>query len=191
MGKKANHFKFAHIGEQIRRLRLGNHMSLTDLAAQIDTSRSFLSQLEQGKTLPSLSTLKSIANSLGVTVGSLIDDPEENNQPTIKADERPRLQRLQAGVSIEALTHREIHKQMQPILVTLKPKAISGHEGYVHQGQEFGYVLKGQLKVELEGTTHVLDEGDSIYFDSSRPHQFTNVSDDETIALWVVCPPSF
>ncbi len=178
-------------GEKIRRLRQSNHMSLGDLAEKVDTSRSFLSQLEQGKTLPSLVTLKSIADAFGVTVGSLVDEPQVDHSPVVKAEERPKISHLQSGMYIDALTFRDVHKTMQPLLVRMEPGSNSGHEGYTHKGQEFGFILKGQVTVELDSAKYELKTGDSIYFDSSRPHRFSNQGDEDTLLLWVVTPPTF
>jgi len=181
------------LGEKVRQLRLASHKSLGDLAAAVDTSRSFLSQIEQGKTSPSLMTLKSIAAALGVTVGSLIDEPPPADQAAavVKMDARPRIEQLQAGVVIEALTYRDMHKTMQPMILRLAAGASSGQNGYVHTGQEFGIVLQGDLQVDIDGVRHHLREGDSIYFDASRPHRFTNDSEGETVAVWVVTPATF
>lgn len=178
-------------GEKIRRLRQAEHMSLSDLAAQVDTSRSFLSQLERGKTTPSLTTLKTIADALGVTVGSLIDEPSHEGSPVIRRAKRPKFAHLQAGMKVEALTHRDIHKSMQPLLFTLQPGASSGGEVYSHHGQEFGFVVTGALEVVVDGSRYKLDEGDSIYFECSKPHQFRNSGDETMVAVWVVTPPTF
>jgi transcriptional regulator with XRE-family HTH domain len=167
-------------------------MSLGDLAAIVNTSRSFLSQVEQGKTLPSLGTLKAIAAALTVTVGSLIDEPQDVDAgPVVRAGERSKIDQLQPGIAIEALTHKDIHKIMQPMILKLEPNATSGHERYVHKGQEFAHVLSGQVDLEIEGAVHHLEVGDSIYFDSSRPHRFMNPTSQETHVLWVVTPPTF
>jgi transcriptional regulator with XRE-family HTH domain len=178
-------------GEKIKRLRLAHHMSLGDLAEKVQTSRSFLSQLEQGKSLPSLGTLKAIADAFDVTIGSLVDEPKEIKCPLVKSEDRPRVNQLQSGIQIESLTYREMHKTLQPLMLTLQPGANSGYEGYVHKGQEFGYVVKGKLIVELDEEKYEMNAGDSIYFDSSRPHRFTNTSNEETVAVWVITPPTF
>jgi len=192
MARTGKRTDVGELGAHIRRLRLSKHMSLGDLAAQVGTSRSFISQVEQGKALPSLGTLKSIASALAVTVGSLIDEPPTKTAgPVLRASSRPKIDRLHAGVVIEALTHRDTHKNMEPILARLEPGAISGQEGYVHNGQEFGIVIKGSLHMELDGATYELNEGDSIYYDSSRPHRFINPTDSETVVIWVITPPTF
>ena len=77
MNRDQNDNGNTQLGQHLRQLRLAQHMSLGDLATKVNTSRSFLSQLEQGKTMPSVATLKVIAGTLGVTVGSLIDEPKD------------------------------------------------------------------------------------------------------------------
>lgn len=179
------------LGDKIRRLRQLHHMSLGDLAERVDTSRSFLSQLEQGKTLPSLVTLKSIADAFGVSVGSLVDEPREDHSPLVRSEERPKVSHLQSGVLIEALTFRDIHKTMQPLMLRMEPGSNSGYEGYTHKGQEFGFVIKGQLTIEIDHSKYEVKVGDSIYFDSSRPHRFWNEGPEEMVAVWVITPPTF
>lgn len=192
MRKKQRSSDDGQLGAHIRGLRLSRHMSLGDLAAVVDTSRSFLSQVEQGQALPSLGTLKAIASALAVTVGSLIDEPPAGSAgPVVTEEMRGRLESLQTGVVIEALTGREIHKVMQPILLRLESGATSGREGYAHGGQEFGFVLQGHLQVEVDQTLYRLKEGDTIYFDSSRPHRLSNPGDGEAVAIWVVAPATF
>jgi transcriptional regulator with XRE-family HTH domain len=184
-------FMSNEFGEKIKRLRVAHHMSLGDLAEKVQTSRSFLSQLEQGKSLPSLGTLKAIADAFDVTVGSLVDEPKEVKSPLVKVADRPKVNQLQTGILIESLTYREMHKTLQPLILTLQPGANSGYEGYIHKGQEFGFVVKGKMTVELDDNTYEMNAGDSIYFDSSRPHRFVNNSDGETVAVWVITPPTF
>jgi transcriptional regulator with XRE-family HTH domain len=179
------------LGERIRRLRLGRHMSLGDLTTLVNISRSFLSQVEQGKTMPSVTTLKSIANGLNVTVGSLIDEPPEMTCPVIRSNNRPKIEHLQSGVTLEALTCRDMHKVMEPFFIRLQAHASSGNEGYSHRGQEFGIVIQGSMQVQVDGIQYDLNEGDSIYFDSTRSHRFVNPGDIETLAMWVISPPTF
>lgn len=191
MAQAKQRANITHLGDRIRQFRMSRHMSLGDLAGKVDTSRSFLSQVEQGKTMPSVTTLKSIADALDVTVGALIDDPEESAGPVVHANERPRIEHLQSGITLESLTHRDVHKVMQPLFGRLEPGASTGYGGHVHQGQECVVVLKGRLDVEVDGTNHTLGEGDSIYFDSSRPHRFVNPGEKETLVIWVASPPTF
>jgi len=179
------------LGEKIRRLRQVNHLSLSDLADKIDASRSFISQIEQGKTAPSLQTLKHLASALNCTVGSLVDDPVGPTAPTVAADQRPKIDRLRSGVTIESLTYPDIHKSMEPLLIVLDPGANSGPESYQHRGEEFIFVIGGRLLLQLNGEEYPLEEGGSAYFDSSRPHRFANPGTEKTFALWVITPPSF
>ena len=74
----------------------------------------------------------------------------------------------------------------------LEPRATSGEKKYRHFGQEFVYVLKGSLHINLAESSYVLQEGDSIYFESSTPHSFFNPSPSKKAeALWIDTPPTF
>jgi mannose-6-phosphate isomerase-like protein (cupin superfamily) len=79
---------------------------------------------------------------------------------------------------------------MEPHLFRIAPDAGSG-ESYSHEGEEFLYVLKGELHIRLDGTQYDLKQGDSFYFESATPHQWRNPGSKETWVIWVNTPPTF
>ena len=79
---------------------------------------------------------------------------------------------------------------MEPHLFRVAPKAGSG-ESYAHDGEEFLYVLRGELHIELEEERYRLQPGDSFYFESTTPHSWKNPGRSETWLLWVNTPPTF
>jgi len=181
------------IGINIKRLREDKNITLRTFAKNADVSPSFMSQIETGKALPSLDTLKKIANCLSTTVGNLIGENQAaaGSTPIMRSAERKHLDRIGAGINMYMLTSPDPNKQMEPLLFKLDPKASSGSHTYRHFGQEFVMVLKGMLEITLNDAVYVLKTGDSIYFNSSTPHAFKNTGKEETEAIWVITPPTF
>ncbi|MDD3088363.1 MAG: XRE family transcriptional regulator [Candidatus Omnitrophica bacterium] len=180
------------VGVNIKRAREEIGLTLRGLAEKLGMSASFLSQVENGKASPSLSSLKNISDALNITVSKLIEggQPVEDS-PIVKANERKYLNEAGKGINLYLLTSRDPNKQMEPLLFKLKEGATSGDTSYRHFGQEFVLVLRGAIEITLNETSYILRKGDSIYFNSSVPHSFRNIGKEEAEAVWVVTPPTF
>ena len=179
------------IGHNIKRHREQLKISIRELAKKLTVSASFLSQLEKGKALPSVTTLKSIADALQTTVGILVGEGEKVlHNPLVRAIERKSLKNVE-GQTLFLLTSPDYNKQMEPILFEFDENATSGDSLYQHFGQEFVFILDGGLEITLNEKRYFLDKGDSIYFNSQNPHFVKNVHQGVTRALWVITPPTF
>lgn len=179
------------LGRNLKRIRKARGIPLQRVADNVGVSKSFLSQIENGKAVPSLSKLKEIVNFLNTSISTLLEEQDHHEKPVLREQHRKELM-YQNGIAMALLTHPEPYKQIQPMFFRLKPGASSGTKPYQHFGQEFVYVVDGELEICLQGTSHILYSGDSIYFPSSTPHSFRNPSEDEeTEALWVDTPPTF
>ena len=180
------------VGANIRRLRKDKNFSSREFAQKIGVSPSFISQVEKGKISPSLSKLKDIADGLNTTVGLLIGETVHNSSsPVVRKANRRHTNHLGDGIDVELLTLSDPFKQMEPILIKLESHASSGDHQYQHYGQEFIFVLKGSIKICLNSKEYILNEEDSMYFNSNIPHSFQNMCRGISEALWVVTPPSF
>ncbi len=181
----------AEIGARLREARLQRGLSLRSVAQSLGVSASLVSQVETGKTQPSVSTLYAMVNHLGVSmdellgVGSSAPTPPGvippiwgHSGPVLpavqRAVENPVLE-MENGVRWERLAVGE-GGPGDAILVTYQPGASSSIEGKLmrHTGVEHAYILDGELTLQLEFDTHVLGPGDSLQFDSVRPHLFSN-----------------
>lgn len=78
---------------------------------------------------------------------------------------------------------------MEPLVFTLQPKGHTGKQLNVHEGEEFGLVLEGKIKVQIGKEFYTLEQGDSISFDSMLPHKFRNIGKGKAKVLWVVFSP--
>lgn len=180
------------IGERIKKSRNDRGLSLRELAAKVDLSASFLSQIEQGKASPSIENLKKIATSLDVKVSYLIEDEEEkNNTELVRTSERKYIESLDSNTKMALLTSSNMDKSMEPILYEIGPYGESGRNYYTHNGEEFIFIVEGQLDVYINDEIHSLNEGDSLYFKSTQKHRFKNNTDKVSRAIWVVNPPTF
>jgi transcriptional regulator with XRE-family HTH domain len=166
------------IGDNLRSARLEKGWSMRELAAEAEVSPSLISQIENGRTMPSVRTLYSLAEALSLPVTKHLD------QPVLRRKDRPRIP-LQGGIIWERLT-QSAEQAIELIQTEYPAGASSGNRMSRHAGREFGLVLEGELTLELGFDTYVLQSGDSITFDSTRPHRLVNNGSFPMRAIWVV-----
>jgi transcriptional regulator with XRE-family HTH domain len=178
------------LGSIIRKIRQEQGKTIREIAEKAKITRSLLSQIENSKANPSIRSLKSIADALNVSIGSFFDDSEENSRScVIKADNRKVL-RTQSGVSFYLLTQGLKNHSIE-FLYNVYEKGASTGDFYSHEGEECGFVLQGKLEVLYGEQTFILEAGDSIYYNSNQPHKCTNLSEGETVVIWVNSPPTW
>jgi transcriptional regulator with XRE-family HTH domain len=165
------------IGTQIQRLRRQQNRTLDELAKMCGYSKSLLSKIENGNTLPSVGALVRIAGALGASVAALIETAGDSQAVfTSRSKSTQSMTETPQGLLIHPFATGHANKRMQPILQVahrekVKPRVDS------HDGEEFIYVLKGRLKFHIGGVDYVLNNGDSLYFDSLEKHQGTPLTD--------------
>lgn len=175
------------LGARLRSLRLKRGLSLAAVARQTGVSVGFLSALERGHMTASVATLRRLARFYSVNILGLFN-PSEANPRLVRPAERKRLD-AGPGVRMELLAWG--NTVMEPHLFRIAPGAGSG-ESYTHEGEEFLFILRGQLEISLdESEGFRLRSGDSFYFESSTPHRWSNPGTKETWVLWVNTPPTF
>lgn len=179
------------LGERIRRKRESLHMQLSELAKRVGVTPSAMSQIENAKAFPSIITLKSVAESLFTTVGELIGENETlNNNPLIRQEEKKFVRTNDSGTMQYLLSHHDQLKQMETYLLVFRPGS-DGHEFFQeHPGQEFCYLLKGELIVTIDDDSYKLMPGDSLYYNSARFHQARNTGSEAAELLWITTPGS-
>ncbi|MDP3407742.1 helix-turn-helix domain-containing protein [Bosea sp. (in: a-proteobacteria)] len=178
------------IGAGLRRLRRERSLSLVDLAARTNLSIGFLSQIERGKSSPTLRALASMADALGVGIGDLFPQTGVVGDQTatiVRGGARSALQLWRSGIRKQLLTPHTEGSKLSLYLVEMERGASTGDELYTHGGEEAGLVMSGAMALRVESESWTLLEGDSFRFLSSRPHRFSNAADGETRVLWVNC----
>jgi transcriptional regulator with XRE-family HTH domain len=202
------------LGIRLKELRQHAGFSLRELARQADVSPSLVSQIENGKSRPSVSTLYTFARLLNVPVDVLFDAEQAGEQPA-GADEPEQVEatdpanawhpseyatrisvihpshrahlRMAEGVDWERLAATP-ERDISFIKITYAPGSASTENGSLmtHEGFEYGYVISGVVEVTVGNETFVLREGESVGFDSTIPHVFRNIGDTDFQGLWFV-----
>ncbi len=174
----------AAIGARMREARLGRDMTLQALADACGLSPSMLSLVERGRASPSIGSLIVIANALGVPMSELVVDQPADDEKLVV---RPSEQKL-----VETAAHviRRIIREDRTRGVSIALNEYAPHTGatekpITHNGFEYGFVLDGKLTVEVDGTTHVLERGDLISYNSRRPHRIWNHGKQQVRTLWI------
>jgi transcriptional regulator with XRE-family HTH domain len=174
------------IGKHLRQLRQQRGLSLAEVARQVGISVGFLSALERSHMGGSVGTLSKLARFYKTNILNFFD-PSESNTRLVSPRDRKVLE-AGPGVRMELLAWG--NTVMEPHLFRIAPKAGSG-EFYSHEGEEFLYVLQGELRISVEKKDYRLKSGDSFYFESATPHRWSNPGGKETWVLWVNTPPTF
>lgn len=179
------------IGIKIKELRKDKKMNISDLANDAELSPGLISQIERNIVTPSIVSLWKIAQSLGVSVGYFFEEETKNNiSPVVKKNSRKRIIASNNNAIYELLS-ADLNRKIEFLYITIKVGDYSSKDFVTHEGEECGLVLKGKLMVKMENEEYILEEGDSIYFDSTIPHRYINIGDEVCESVWAMTPPSF
>lgn len=174
------------LGHRLRRLRLQQRRSLSEVARRVGLSVGFLSALELSRGTASVATLRKLAQYYGVNILSFFAAAGAGS-PLVRQAERHTLG-AGPGVSMELLATG--NTVMEPHLFRIAPGCGSG-DAYTHDGEEFLFVLRGEFEISLDGRKYRLKTGDSLYFESTTPHRWVNPGKRKAEILWINTPPSF
>jgi DNA-binding transcriptional MerR regulator/mannose-6-phosphate isomerase-like protein (cupin superfamily) len=174
------------IGPRLRQLRSKRALSLAEVAGAVGISVGFLSAIERSQMSASVGTLRKLARFYRTNILDFFD-PTESNIRLVRPQKRKVLE-AGPGVRMELLAWG--NTVMEPHLFRIASQAGSG-ESYAHEGEEFLFLLRGELKIDLAGEEYSLKRGDSFYFESATPHHWKNPGQSETWVLWINTPPTF
>ena len=181
------------IGKKIKELRQKKNITIQEVSDKTGLSKGLISQVENDQVSPPISTLLKIASALKTDIAHFFQDSGSTPKITVvRKDERIKSGRrgikgIELGYTYESLAHTKTNKHMEPFLVTFDPKERDKIVMFSHNGEEFLYLLKGKLEfVTDEGNDIILEEGDSIYFESDISHGFRAIDCESALALVVV-----
>jgi len=184
------------IGTRLKHARLSRGIHLRTLAATVGCTESFLSKVENDKVRPSLTMLHRITTALGLSIGKLFEESPETDGPVavMRAGKRAMLRtergRTGEGINLESLMPTYLANLLEANIHHVAAGGSS--DGFIeHQGEEMGYVLRGQLELVVGGQKVDLFEGDSFFFKSHLPHGYRNPGTVAAQVLWVNTPQSF
>jgi transcriptional regulator with XRE-family HTH domain len=174
------------IGQKIKDLRLAAELTQEELANRAQLTKGFISQVENDQTSISLDSLIDILDALGLTISEFFAGDETDK---IAFNRSHRISMPGRGAkSFELLVPGSTNMLMDPILVTLSPDETLALEE-PHNGEEFGFILSGQLVIKYGKKVFRLKKDDCFYFEAYKPHQFQNAGKTKTTFLWVMTPP--
>lgn len=176
------------MSKKVKTLRKRKGMTLKMLGKKVGCTDAYLSQIETGKAVPSITILQKLADVLEADVKSLLSDAKEIEPIVMRKNERVRILYPESNVSAELLVKKIVEKRMEPLYKVI-PAHSSTHGIHKHEGEEFGYILKGELELQVGDKKFIVREGDSFYFMSVSPHSYKNDMNIDCETIWVVSPP--
>jgi transcriptional regulator with XRE-family HTH domain len=179
-----------HVGGKLRHTRRLRGLTLKEVADNAGCSESLLSKIENGRATPSLKTLQRLASALGLTVGRLFAQPDDPNEIVMRATQRIRIETNDSGDKLEPLAHHSGSHLLECHLHHIMPGG-GGGGNFQHEGEEFGYVLEGEIELTVGGRKYVTGKGDSFSFRSEKPHSWVNKGKTKARVLWINSPPTF
>jgi transcriptional regulator with XRE-family HTH domain len=175
------------LGHKVRTLRSERRMSIADLATKAGVSAGIISQIERGKSNPSMKTLQRIRAALGVSLWAFLEQPKVVSQDPMfvrRADERLRIV-VGPNKLIKELLSPINHESLRFMSIIMPPGSRT-QEVVVGAGEKGGFVLEGVIQLTVGGQTTSLGKDDSFQFRSDQPHQIANVSDTPAQLIWIM-----
>ena len=165
----------AEMGMRVKKARESRGLSIFDLYLRTDIDVDLLSQIEEGRVVPPLGTVIKLAKAFDLKMGYFISGEEAKAYTIVRRDDRKVTSRYDSGkekhhgYEYESLAPHKTDRTMEPFLITLEPSETE-EERSTHDGQEFIFVFHGKMEVRLGEEIHILEPGDSMYYDSTVPH---------------------
>jgi transcriptional regulator with XRE-family HTH domain len=184
------------LGDKVRTIRESRSMSGEQLAERADLAPELVAQIESGAMIPSLSPLIRIARALGVRLGTFLDDQEHVGPVVSRAGAHEHVVRFSgrekpSGSDLDffSLAANKAGRHMEPFLIDIHPLSAEGPRLSTHEGEEFVFVLSGEIEVVYGKETYTLKTGDSMYYDSIVPHHVHAAGRQEARVVAVVYAP--
>lgn len=177
------------IGNKIKEMRIEKGLTQEELADRSELTKGFISQIERDLTSPSVDSLLDILEALG-TDPSLFFKREENEKIIFKGEDFFESENEELGYVLDWVVPNAQKNQMEPMRILLKPGGTS-KEVQPYEGEEFGYVLRGSMKLFYGKEEYKVKKGECFYFKANKSHYLKNEGKCETEILWISSPPNF
>lgn len=185
--KKSNSLKRS-LGALLRARRKEMGMTLTELAEKAELSAAFISQAERGKATPSIVSLINIAKSLGTDINYFITPPEPTT--LVKRADNPQYLDIGSPVTYSRLDSNIRNQRMNILMMTIPP-GTSLPVVHRDEGEDFFYILEGEIQQIIGGDVFTLKKGDSAHHNTQVDHSCSNTSDKDCVLLWAGTPILF
>lgn len=182
------------LGNKLRQLRLKKKIALVDLGKHTGLSASMISQLENGKLVPTLPTLARIAMVFDVGLEYFFTEKKQRRLfSVVRANERMRFPERSGsptpGYFFECLAYSTQDKSLQAYLAEFPVLKADDVREHAHEGAELFHVISGSVSIRYQDEDHALYKGDSVYFDSSSPHSYRGLEAGISQAIVITTPP--
>lgn len=169
---------FFDVGDRIRILRTTQKKTLQEIADSCGLSKSMISKIENNKTVPSVATLVKIAQVLETSISVLLEkEGWAKAVVTTRAEALEQLVNTDKGYAIFPYAAQFHGKKMQPFLFKALKGEVVPHQ-LSHEGEEFIYIIEGEMKMQVAEIEYLLKKGDTLYFNSMQKHGIIPVSDE-------------
>lgn len=183
----ARRLKRHTLGPRIKKLRESREMSLEALANETGHAVEFLQRIENDEAIPPVAVLLALSRALEIDSGELLKEEEDESKVQERRAEAVR--KRTDHYSYKVLTPEARHKHLKGFLVGIEADSDLEGPGYQHEGEEFVYVLKGQVEVKVGENVNRLQQGDSLHFNSSLVHKLRNAGREKCELLVVLYTP--
>lgn len=175
------------IGKKLRILRLSNNLTQQELANKLDLTKGYISQIENNLTSPSLHTLFQILETLGTNVHEFFS--QESEQVIVyKKDDYDAYAHDTLKYTWFDLIPKQLKFQMSPMMMEIEPGGQSEMDD-PHTGEEFGFVLDGQITLVFNKKRYIIRKGESFFYQATKEHFIQNNGQQVARIIWVTSPP--
>ena len=168
---------FMQIGDRLKSLRIHQKRTLQEIADSSDLSKSMISKIENNKAVPSVAALVKIAKALGTNISNLLEQESWAKTVYTTQEEAQRsLTRTEKGYSVFPYAAGFHEKKMQPFLFTARKGEVVPHR-LSHEGEEYVFIIDGEMEMTVGDIAYILKKGDSLYFSSLQKHGIMPITD--------------
>ncbi len=186
------------VGDKIKGIRESKNLTIEEVSERSGLSTDQITSIENDENLPSLGPLIKIARALGVRLGTFMDDNDALGPVVTRAEDRERDSSISfSNGATDARRHMEYHplaqqkagRHMEPFIIDINPNGETSYQLSAHEGEEFIYVMEGQVELDYGKDKYTLNPGDSIYYDSIVKHHLHGAAGKQAKILALVYIP--
>lgn len=186
------------LGSKIKGIRESRNLSVEEIAESSGLTVDQINSIENDENLPSLGPLIKIARAMGVRLGTFMDDNDALGPVICRAKDREKDNSISfSNGAVDARKHMEYHplaqqkagRHMEPFVIDINPEDKPEFTLSAHEGEEFIYVMSGEVEIEYGKEKYTLHEGDSIFYDSIVKHHVHGAPGKSAKILAVVYIP--
>ena len=176
------------LGRRVKELRLQKGLTLKDIEGRVGVSATHVSEVERGKTSPTVGALSKIAAALEVNASFLVDFPAGDPVSVTRPGARMILNFPDLSVQMEVLTREQPYAELSFFLITIQPDLKRKVVREARPGDKFLHVIEGVLEITVGGRIFILKRGDGLHFKASQSQELNNLGDGPCRLIWADWP---